>query len=94
MILYSYIFLQLCTGGDLFTYISSRHNNEGLVEGEAKYIMYQLLQGLKYLHDRMISHRGISFDADSFCPRYSYCGSDMKAVEFSAFVLSLSGIRL
>ncbi|KAF8632954.1 hypothetical protein AX15_001556 [Amanita polypyramis BW_CC] len=54
-----HIFLQLCTGGDLFTYITS-HIEAGsrLYEAEAKYIMYQLLQGLAYLHDRLVSHRG------------------------------------
>ncbi|KAH7930543.1 kinase-like protein [Leucogyrophana mollusca] len=51
-----YIMLQLSTGGDLFTYITN-HSGHRLCEGEAKYIMYQLLKGLKYLHDRMISHR-------------------------------------
>lgn len=50
-----HIFLQLCTGGDLFTYITTQRR---LNEGEAKYIMYQLLKGLAYLHDKMISHRG------------------------------------
>ncbi|KAH9944190.1 kinase-like protein [Epithele typhae] len=54
-----YIFLELCTGGDLFSYITSKPQSQ-LCEGEAKYIMYQLLKGLKYLHDRMISHRGDS----------------------------------
>lgn len=29
-----------------------------LCEAEAKYVMYQLLDGLRYLHDLMISHRG------------------------------------
>ena len=57
---WSHIFLQLCTGGDLFTYI---HHTAGtgnqICEAEAKYIMYQLLQGLKYLHEKMISHRGL-----------------------------------
>ncbi|OAX44424.1 kinase-like protein [Rhizopogon vinicolor AM-OR11-026] len=51
-----YIMLELCTGGDLFTYITT-HSRHRLCEGEAKYIMYQLLKALKYLHDRMISHR-------------------------------------
>jgi serine/threonine-protein kinase Chk2 len=51
----SHIFLQLCTGGDLFTYIS---HSSRICEAEAKYIMYQLLAGLKYLHDKTISHRG------------------------------------
>lgn len=50
-----HIFLELCTGGDLFTYISSRQQ---LREGEAKYMMYQLLKGIEYLHDRHVSHRG------------------------------------
>lgn len=36
----------------------NRDGNGSLPEGEAKYIMYQLLTGLKYLHDKMISHRG------------------------------------
>ena len=58
-ILQSYIFLQLCTGGDLFSYIVNHKDPESrLYEGEAKYIMYQLILGLTYLHDKQISHRG------------------------------------
>ncbi|EPQ60470.1 kinase-like protein [Gloeophyllum trabeum ATCC 11539] len=55
-----HIFLQLCTGGDLFAYIVSRKETEHrLCEGEAKYIMYQLLRGLTYLHNKMICHRDL-----------------------------------
>ncbi|KDQ63370.1 hypothetical protein JAAARDRAFT_169119 [Jaapia argillacea MUCL 33604] len=51
-----HIFLQLCTGGDLFTYITSQRQ---LCEGEAQYIMFQILKGLQYIHDRTISHRDL-----------------------------------
>ncbi|KAG6911574.1 hypothetical protein DXG01_011877 [Tephrocybe rancida] len=60
-----HIFLQLCTGGDLFTYITNHPNSRHrLCEAEAKYIMYQLLRGLEYLHNNMISHRGRSFESE------------------------------
>ncbi|GJE87570.1 kinase-like protein [Phanerochaete sordida] len=56
-----YIFLQLCTGGDLFSYIVNHKDPASrLHEGETKYIMYQLILGLKYLHTKSISHRGMS----------------------------------
>lgn len=62
-----HIFLQLCTGGDLFTYITDHPGAENrLCEAEAKYMMFQLLKGLKYLHDNMISHRGTPSDPDLF----------------------------
>ncbi|KAF8078795.1 kinase-like domain-containing protein [Lyophyllum atratum] len=55
-----HIFLQLCTGGDLFTYITSHPSlDHHLCEAEAKYVMYQLLKGLNYLHENMISHRDL-----------------------------------
>ena len=54
-----HIFLQLCTGGDLFSYIISHvKTSYRLCESEAKYIMFQILTGVKYLHDKKISHRG------------------------------------
>jgi serine/threonine-protein kinase Chk2 len=65
-----FIFLQLCTGGDLFTYITAYAEKEShLCEAEAKFIMYQLLIGLHHLHSRMISHRGVY---QSFGLRSSY----------------------
>ncbi|KAF9650552.1 kinase-like protein [Thelephora ganbajun] len=55
-----HIFLQLCTGGDLFSYIISHvKTSYRLCESEAKYIMFQTLIGVKYLHDKKISHRDL-----------------------------------
>ncbi|ESK98011.1 camk rad53 protein kinase [Moniliophthora roreri MCA 2997] len=55
-----HLFLQLCTGGDLFTYVNS-YTEKGvwMCEAEAKYITYQILLGLVYLHEKMISHRDL-----------------------------------
>ncbi|KAF9015558.1 kinase-like domain-containing protein, partial [Cyathus striatus] len=55
-----HIFLQLCTGGDLFTYISGpTGTGNPLCEAEAKYLTFQLLQALLYLHKRMLAHRDL-----------------------------------
>lgn len=51
------MFLELSTGGDLFTHITTQGNGK-LMEEEAKYCSYQLILGLQYLHERNISHRG------------------------------------
>ncbi|KAJ7655004.1 kinase-like protein [Mycena polygramma] len=57
---FMFLFLQLCTGGDLFTYITAYAEKEShLCEAEAKFIMYQLLIGLDHLHSKMISHRDL-----------------------------------
>ncbi|KAJ7487408.1 kinase-like protein, partial [Mycena galericulata] len=55
-----FIFLQLCTGGDLFTYITAyAEKGSHLCEAEAKFLFFQILVGLQYLHAKMISHRGM-----------------------------------
>ncbi|KAJ2707553.1 hypothetical protein FB645_000730 [Coemansia sp. IMI 203386] len=51
-----YIFMPLLRGGDLFDYI---FDHERLDEDEAKFIIYQVLLALKYLHDANIAHRDL-----------------------------------
>ncbi|KAF9372563.1 Checkpoint kinase 2 [Podila verticillata] len=51
-----YIFLQMLTGGDLFDYVVKAGP---LPNMEAKFVAYQVLQALKYLHERNISHRDL-----------------------------------
>ncbi|KAJ2661656.1 hypothetical protein IW148_003300 [Coemansia sp. RSA 1199] len=51
-----YIFMPLLRGGDLFDYI---YSHERLDEDEAKFIVYQVLLALKYLHDANIAHRDL-----------------------------------
>ncbi|KFH73105.1 CAMK protein kinase [Podila verticillata NRRL 6337] len=51
-----YIFLQMLTGGDLFDCVVKAGP---LPNMEAKFVAYQVLRALKYLHERNISHRDL-----------------------------------
>ncbi|KAI8458447.1 kinase-like domain-containing protein [Phakopsora pachyrhizi] len=52
-----YLFLELVTGGDLFGYIVRKKK---LSSDESKFILFQLVLGLQYMHDiKGISHRDI-----------------------------------
>ncbi|KAF9347458.1 Checkpoint kinase 2, partial [Mortierella sp. NVP85] len=53
---FMYIFMQMLTGGDLFDYIL---RNVSLQEPQAKFIAYQTLKALQYLHNQNISHRDL-----------------------------------
>ncbi|KAG0014169.1 Checkpoint kinase 2 [Podila clonocystis] len=53
---FMYIFLQMLTGGDLFDYVVKAGP---LPDMEAKFVAYQVLLTLKYLHERNISHRDL-----------------------------------
>lgn len=52
-----HLILELMPGGDLFSY----HEKHGkLPEFEVKWIAFQLVEGLRYLHEKDIAHRGRS----------------------------------
>ena len=56
-----YIFQELITGGDLFSFIESKGGN-GATDVEAAVIIRQVLKGVEYLHDRDIVHRDLKPD--------------------------------
>jgi serine/threonine protein kinase len=47
---------ELATGGDLFAYMEK--HDDGLSEDEVRFLGWQLVEGLKYLHGNGIVHRG------------------------------------
>lgn len=55
-----YIFQELVTGGDLFSYIESKGNR--LPDIEAAVILRQILKAVEYLHERDIVHRDLKPD--------------------------------
>ncbi|GAA5994029.1 hypothetical protein JCM11641_000577, partial [Rhodosporidiobolus odoratus] len=55
-----HIFLQLVSGGDLFSYLVKKGR---LDAPEAKFVLYQLLLGLRYLHEEVnVAHRDIKLE--------------------------------
>lgn len=51
----THMFLQLVTGGDLFSYMEK---HMALCEDEVRWMAWQLLGALAYLHGKDIAHRG------------------------------------
>ena len=58
---YIYIIFEYCNGGDLQSFLDKyvKENNKGLSEEIVQYIMKQLIDAFKYLHNKRIIHRGI-----------------------------------
>ena len=56
---YLLIVMELCSGGDLLTYVRKRRR---ISEPVAKVIFKELMDGLKYCHEKGIVHRDIKLD--------------------------------
>lgn len=55
---YAHLFIELMNMGDLFGIVS----HSPLAETDAKFVMFQICQGLKYLHDNKIGHGDIKLE--------------------------------
>ncbi len=77
---YRYLFQDLVTGGDLFSYIESK--NGKLLEVEAAVIIRQILIALSYLHDKNIVHRDLK--PDNILMTSSSAGCRVVLTDFGA----------
>ena len=59
-----YIVTEYCNGGNLKEYINTYKNihHKNLTEEIVQYIMRQIVEAIKYIHNKKILHRGISLD--------------------------------
>lgn len=62
-----YIFQDLVSGGDLFSYLARTDCLSAISETESLIIIYQILQALKYLHGQGIVHRDLKLDNILLC---------------------------
>ncbi|CAR22346.1 serine/threonine protein kinase MEK1 [Lachancea thermotolerans CBS 6340] len=62
-----YIFQDLITGGDLFSYLAKTDCLSPIPETEALVIIFQILHALKYLHSQGVVHRDLKLDNILLC---------------------------
>jgi serine/threonine protein kinase len=58
--MHSYIFTELCNGGDLLSYLQIQSLT--IPEADCAIIIFQVLQGVKYLHGKGIVHRDLKLE--------------------------------
>jgi len=56
------IVFELANGGELFDYVSEDFDKHQFTEKAAKMQFYQILKGIKYLHDNNICHRDLKLE--------------------------------
>ncbi|KAF8977014.1 hypothetical protein BGZ46_007725 [Entomortierella lignicola] len=90
---YHYVVTELARGGELFDRVREKHH---LTESEARFVFRQLLEGVKYLHDRGIVHRDLKLenvllmDKDSLIVRISDFGLS-SVIEDQKFLRTICG---
>ena len=61
---YIFIILEYCNGGNLQSFLDKyvKENNKGLPEEIVQYLMKQIIEAFKYLHNKGIMHRDIKLE--------------------------------
>mmetsp|Transcript_14053 Transcript_14053/g.16451 ORF Transcript_14053/g.16451 Transcript_14053/m.16451 type:complete len:529 (+) Transcript_14053:442-2028(+) len=72
-----YIVMELCTGGELFDYITRK---QSFSEGEAANLLQQILGALAYLHEKNIAHRDLK--PENFLFKAKHDKSVLKIIDF------------
>lgn len=75
-----YIVTEYLCGGDLYTRL--HRNRNGLGEREALILVRQMLQALKVLHDRGISHRDVKLENFVFATEEDEAEQCLKLIDF------------
>lgn len=65
-----YLFLEYVPGGDLAQLL---YEKKKLSEDVTKYIFYQILKGVQYLHEKNVIHRDLKVKIVNYLPNSNLC---------------------